>query len=255
MTMECFSLEVVDHVATITMTRPPVNAQNRQFRHECVALFDEMHDRDDVRAIILTGAGRAFSAGADLKERPTAEPGVYPAHNRLVRAAFDSIVECEKPVIAAVNGAAIGAGCVMALCCDILVVSEDAFLSMTEVDVGLAGGVRHTLRHFSPSDARLMIYTARRFTGPELYRMNAASCCVPGTELLATAQKIAAEIAQKVPLAIRAAKKSFATTEEMPLRDGYRFEQSQTVALSRTEDTREAQQAFAEKRVPVFKGR
>ena len=113
MTMECFSLEVVDHVATITMTRPPVNAQNRQFRHECVALFDEMHDREDVRAIILTGAGRAFSAGADLKERPSAEPGVYPAHNRLVRAAFDAIIECEKPVIAAVNGAAIGAGCVI----------------------------------------------------------------------------------------------------------------------------------------------
>ena len=188
MTMECFSLEVVDHVATITMTRPPVNAQNRQFRHECVALFDELHDREDVRAIILTGAGRAFSAGADLKERPSAEPVVYPAHNRLVRAAFDAIIECEKPVIAAVNGAAIGAGCVMALCCDILVVSEDAFLSMTEVDVGLAGGVRHTLRHFSPSDARLMIYTARRFTGPEFYRMNAASYCVPGAQLLATAQ-------------------------------------------------------------------
>ena len=253
--MDCFTLEVADHVATITMSRPPVNAQNRAFRHECVALFDELHDRDDVRAIILTGAGRTFSAGADLKERPTAEPGVYPAHNRLVRAAFDCIIECEKPVIAAVNGAAIGAGCVMALCCDILVVSEDAFLSMTEVDVGMAGGVRHTLRHFSPSDARLMIYTARRMTGAELFRMNAASACVPAAELLPTARAIAAEIAAKVPLAVRAAKRSFATTEEMPLRDGYRFEQGQTVALSRTEDTREAQTAFAEKRRPVFKGR
>ncbi len=255
MTMECFSLEVADFVATITMTRPPVNAQNRLFRQECLALFDELHDRDDVRAIILTGAGRAFSAGADLKERPTGEPGIYPAHNRLVRAAFDCILECEKPVIAAVSGYAIGAGCVMALCCDILVVSEDSFLSMTEVDVGLAGGVRHVLRHLHQSDARLMIYTARRITGPELLRMNAASFCVPGADLLPTARTIAAEIAQKVPLAVRAAKKSFATTEEMPLRDGYRFEQSQTVALSRTEDTREAQKAFAEKRAPVFKGR
>ena len=253
--MECFSLDVADFVATITMSRAPVNAQNRLFRQECIAVFDELHDRDDVRAIILTGAGRAFSAGADLKERPTGEPGIYPAHNRLVRAAFDCILECEKPVIAAVNGAAIGAGCVMALCCDILVVSEDAFLSMTEVDVGLAGGVRHVLRHLHQSDARLMIYTARRITGPELLRMNAASFCVPAAELLPTARGIALEIARKVPLAVRAAKKSFATTEEMPLRDGYRFEQSQTVALSRTEDTREAQKALAEKRTPVFKGR
>ena len=104
-------------------------------------------------------------------------------------------MECEKPVVAAVNGAAIGAGCVLALCCDILVASEDAFLSMTEVDVGLAGGVRHVLRHFGQSDARLMIYTARRITGPELYRMNVVSACVPGAELMGTALGIAREIA------------------------------------------------------------
>lgn len=255
--LEAFTVELTDHVATVTMNRPPVNAQNRRFREEIVRVFDVLHDSPDVRAVVLTGAGRAFSAGADLKERPglADERGAYPRHNRLVRAAFDCVLECEKPVIGAINGAAIGAGCVLALCCDIIVASESAFLSMTEVDVGLAGGVRHVLRHFGQSDARLMIYTARRITGPELLRMNVASACVAPEALLGTAMGIAREIAAKVPLAVRAAKRSFTITEELPLHEGYRYEQSQTVALSTTEDTREAQRAFAEKREPVFTGR
>jgi enoyl-CoA hydratase len=254
--LTCFKVSIADHVATVAMARPPVNAQNPTFREEIVRVFDALHDTAEVRAVVLTGEGRAFSAGADLKERPARDvPGAYPAHNRLVRASFDCVMECEKPVIAAVNGAAIGAGCVLALCCDIIVASEAAFLSMTEVDVGLAGGVKHVRRHFGESDARLMIYTARRVTGPELLRMNVASACVPAAELLPAALGIAAEIAGKVPLAVRAAKRSFNVTEELPLGDGYRFEQSQTVALASSEDTREAQRAFAEKRRPVFTGR
>jgi len=255
--LECYRLELADGVATATISRPPVNAQNRRVREETCRLFDTIHDSPEVRAVVLTGAGRTFSAGADLKERPgmAAQPGAYPAHNRLVRAAFDSLIECDKPIIAAVNGAAIGAGCVLALCADIILVAEDAFMSMTEVDVGLAGGVTHVLRHFGQSDARLMLYTARRITGPELLRMNVASACLPADRLLEAAQGIAREIAAKAPLAVRAAKRSCTLVEDMALHEGYRYEQSQTVALAVTEDTREAQRAFAEKRKPVFKGR
>lgn len=255
--LECFTVDVKDFVATVTMRRPPVNAQNRRLREETMSIFDTLSNRTDVRAVILAAEGKMFSAGADLKERPglAGEAGAYPRHNRIVREAFNSIMECEKPVIAAINGGAIGAGCVMALCCDILVAAEEAYFSMTEVTFGLAGGVRHVRRFFGESDARLLVYTARRITGPELYRMNVVSACVPGGALLETAQGIAREIADKVPLAVRAAKRSFNTTEDMPLDGGYRFEQSQTVALAFTEDTKEAQLAFAERRKPVFKGR
>lgn len=254
---ETLTLEVADYVATVTLNRPPVNAMNLAMRQEIVRAFDELHDRADVRAVVLTAQGKAFCAGADLKERPNiaGEPGAYPRHNRLTRAVFDSVMECGKPVIAAVNGLGIGAGCVLALCADIILVAEDSYLAMTEVDVGLAGGVRHVLRHLGQSDARLMIYTARRFSGPDLLRMGAASLCLPRDVLLAEAQKIGREIAGKVPLAVQAAKKSFQVTEYMPLHEGYRFEQSQTVALASTEDTQEAWKAFAEKRKPVFKGR
>lgn len=255
--LQKFRVEFADHVATVTIAAPPVNAQGHQFRDEIIRVFDVLGLDTEVRAIVITGEGKTFSAGADLSERAAIaeEPGGYARHNRLVRASFDVVMECPKPVIAAVNGAAIGAGCVLALVCDILLVAEEAFLSMTEVDYGLAGGVRHVLRSFSPSDARLMIYTAKRITGPELYRMNVASACLPKDRLLDEAHAIANLIAGKVPLAVVAAKRSFGLTEEMPLRDGYRFEQTQTAALANTEDTREALAAFREKRKPVFVGR
>lgn len=250
---ETLHLEISDFIATITIDRPPVNAQNNRFREELVATIDQLGDRTDVRAIVLTGNGKAFSAGADLSERPKQDPGDYTAHNRRVRASFDCLLECPKPIIAAVNGAAIGAGCVTALCCDIIIASDNAFLQMTEVTVGLAGGVAHVRRHFGESDARLLILTARRIYGPELLRMNVVSACVAPTDLLTTARAIAADIAKASPSAVRAAKKSFQVTEGTSVYDGYRFEQGQTKMLSTSDDTAEAMAAFREKRAPVFK--
>lgn len=253
MELETLKVKIADHIAVITMSRPPVNAQNNKMREDMQTVFDALGDRADVRAILLTGEGKAFSAGADLSERPTQEPGHYTAHNRRVRASFDCILECPKPVIAAVNGAAIGAGCVTALCCDIILAAETAFLAMTEVMVGLAGGVAHVRRHFGESDARLMIMTGRRIYGPELLRMNVVSACAPPADLMAAAFSVAQDIAKASPSAVRAAKKSFAMTENLSLYEGYRFEQSQTKALATSEDTAEAMAAFREKRSPVFR--
>jgi enoyl-CoA hydratase len=254
---ECFRVAVTpDRVATVTMIRAPVNAQNGRFREELMAIFDEMHDRADVGAVVLTGEGRTFSAGADLTDRPDlSKPGAFPRHNRWVREAFYAVTDCDKPVIAAINGPAIGAGFALALSCDIMLAAEDAWVSMTEVDVGLAGGVRHIMQVFSRSDARLMFFTARRVPAAELYRMCVVSAVHPRDRLVAEAQAIAREIAAKSPLSIRTNKRSFNLVEEMSLRDGYRYEQSQTVELSKTEDSQEARAAFREKRKPVFKGR
>ncbi len=234
-------------VAMVTLARPPVNAQHRESRLELISIFDRLGLRDDVRAIVLTGEGKCFSAGADLKERELIEsrPGGFAEHNRIVRASFDVVIECPKPVVGAINGAAIGAGCVLATVCDIVIVSENSFYAMTEVNFGMAGGVRHLLRAFSPTDARLMIYTARRIPGPELYRMNAASQCVPAEQLLPTARGIAEEIASKHAEAVMAAKRSFQFCEEMTLRNGYRFEQTQTAALAQLAETKENFEAFS----------
>ena len=257
MNLETVRLEVADYIATVTMDRPPVNAQNRQAREELIRVFDAISDRDDVRVAILTAAGKVFSAGADVKERVglAKEPGDYIRNNRLVREYFYAISDCTKPVICAANGGAFGAGFALMLACDIMIASEDAYFVIPELDVGLAGGARFLMDHFGKSMARYIYFTGRRIPAAELHRLGVITACVPRDKLMDEAMQIAREIAAKSPVAVREVKRAFNVVEEMPTRDGYRFEQTVTVALSHTEDTREAQRAFMEKRKPVFKGK
>ena len=257
MDLETVKLSISDYVATVAMDRPPVNAQNARMRTELTWVFDSISDRDDVRVAILTGTGNMFSAGADIKERPgvVKEPGDYLRHNRVTRECFYSIKECAKPVIAAVNGPAMGAGYALMVFCDIMLASDNAFVSMPEIDVGLSGGARMLLELFPKSKARRMFFTGCRVPAAELYRLGVIEACVPREQLMDEALAIAREIAAKSPLAMRYAKDDINTIEELSLRDAYRYEQNITIALSKTEDAREAQQAFIERRPPVFKGR
>jgi enoyl-CoA hydratase len=257
MEFELYRLEVADGIATVTFDRPPVNAQNRQSREELIRIMDSLSDREDVRVVILTAAGKLFSAGADVKERVdlVKAPGDYPKHNRLTREFFYAVSDCAKPVIAAVNGPAIGAGFALMLACDIMLATEDAYFVMPEIDVGLAGGARFLMQHLGKSAARKMYFTGRRVPAAELHRLGVIETPLPREQLLPAAMEIAREIAAKSPIAVRQVKRAFNTVEEMPVRDGYRFEQSVTVELSHTEDAKEAQRAFVEKRKPKFKGR
>jgi enoyl-CoA hydratase len=257
MPLQHLKLAVENHVATLALDRPPVNALGRAIREELLATFDELHDRDDVRVVILTANGRTFCAGADIKERTqlTGRPGEYRELNRLVREVFHAVIQCSKPVIAAVNGPALGAGFAIALCCDILLASEDAVFGMPEVDVGLAGGVKFLQRFFTPSQARMLLITGRRVPAAELYRLGVLQACVPADALMPEAGKLAAEIASKSPLAVRMLKQSFNVVENLSLGDGYRIEQDMTIELSKSEDAQEAKRAFVEKRKPAFKGR
>lgn len=250
-------LDVADKVALVTIDNPPVHAQARQLRAEVIHVFDALSDRDDVNAVVLTASGKIFSAGADVKERRTLvkEPGDYIAHNRLTREFFFAVSDCRKPVICAANGPAIGAGFALMLSSDIILASETCWVQMPELDVGLAGGSKLLMEHFSRSMARYMYFTARKISAQELYRLGVISACLPPEKLLDEAMQIAREIAAKAPLAVRWVKRAFNTVEEMPYRDAYRFEQTVTTDLSFTEDTKEAQAAFVEKRKPVFKGR
>ncbi len=250
-------VDVADRVAVVTLNRPPVNAQNAEMRDELTALFDELSDRDDVMAVVLTGSGKVFSAGADIRERPNlgATPGAYGRHNRRVRETHNAISECSKPIIAAVNGAALGAGFGLVMASDIWVASENAYFSMPEINVGLAGGVSFLQRIFGQSRARRMFFTGMQVSAQEMYRLGLIEACLPPDELMPYAMDIARDIASKSPIAVRLAKEAARMTEVMPLRDAYRYEQSNTVALSKTEDAREAQMAFLEKRKPVFVGK
>ena len=256
MLAEVIRFEVADHIAVVTMDRPPVNAQDRQFFEEMMLVFDELSDRKDVRAIVLTGAGRVFSAGRDIKGGPPQrQPGEIWAHSRRARESFHAVLECRKPVIGALNGAALGAGLAVAASCDMLVAADTAVLGLPEIDVGLLGGARHAMRLFGHSRLRRMVLTGYRVAGPELYRLGIVEACVPLAELMPAALAIAREVAAKSLVTSVLAKHALNTIEEMSLRDGYRFEQTMTAELSGSEDAQEAMRAFAEKRPPVFKGR
>src|ERR1700712_4929448 len=162
---------VADYVATVMMDRPPVNAQSDQLRHELIAAFDSFTDRDDVRVAILTGFGKMFSAGADMKSRPTGDtPGEYWAFNRYVREMFNSIHECAKPVIAAVNGPALGAGFGLVAAWDLIMASDNAVFGMPEIDIGLMGGAAMLQQFFGRSRSRRMFFTGWRVPADELYR-------------------------------------------------------------------------------------
>jgi len=198
-----------------------------------------------------------FCAGADLKGRAEIikGPGDLPAHSRRTRECFHSIRECAKPVIAAINGVALGSGLAMVASSDIIVASEKGSLGMPEVDVGLLGGARHAMRLFSHSRLRRMALTGMRIDGAELYRLGVVEACTTPDNLLPTALEIARTIASKSPVSTRMGKHTLNVIEDMSLRDGYRYEQDMTATISKTEDAREAQLAFKEKRAPVFKGR
>jgi enoyl-CoA hydratase len=253
MDLELITIDVADGIAVVTMNNPPVNAQNAQFNVEMAWAFDSISDRRDVRVAVLTGAGKVFSAGADLKSRPDrSKAGERWQHNRRARESYHAIRECTKPVIAAINGAALGAGLAVAASCDILVAADTAVLGLPEIDVGLLGGGKHTQRLFPHSTLRRMMLTGYRVPGPELYRLGVVEACVPKDELMPFAMRIAAEIAGKSPAAIRLAKWTLNTIEDMTLRDGYRYEQNMTTELGEHPDSAEAQAAFREKRKPRF---
>jgi len=250
------NLEVSNHVAVVRLDKPPVNALDRATRRRLIEIFDEVSERTDVRVAILTGTGKFFCSGADLKDRPNAEkPGDFLDHNRWTRETGNAIRECAKPVIAAVNGPALGAGFGLMASCDIFLASEDATFAMPEINVGLAGGVSMLRTMVGRSFTRRMFFTGMKVPAAELYRRGVIDEVVPAEQLMPLALEIAQEIASKAPLAIAYAKQAANMMDLMPQRDGYRFEQNFTMALARTEDAQEARQAFLEKRKPVYKGR
>lgn len=241
-------VEIADYVALVTFDKPPVNAQNFLFSEEIKACFDRLSLDRDVRVAVLTGAGKVFSAGTDLnRSGPVTRDEL-----RSARESFHSIVECKKPVIAALNGAALGSGLTVAASCDILIASERASLGLPEIDVGLMGGGRHAQRLFSHSLLRRMALTGYRVPAAELYRLGIVEACVAPEQLLPTAMNLARQIASKSPLAVQLFKQTLNTIEYMSLRDGYRYEQEMTLEIGKTLDAAEAIKAFAEKRQPVF---
>ena len=257
-------VDIADHIAVVTLDNPPVNAMAADW--DIPAVFDALSDDPDVRVAVLTAAGeRAFCAGADLRARVRerdGDGGDPPARvpsgtgNRRVREMFYSIQECAVPVIGAINGPALGGGLAIAASCDYLIASEKATFGLPEIDVGLLGGARHFMRLLTNWGlVRRLHYTAERLDAHEAHRLGMVVQVVPPDQLMDAALADARLIAAKIPLGVRLAKESLHLIENMDVKNGYRFEQTRTAILTRTEDAAEARRAFMERRPPEFTGR
>jgi enoyl-CoA hydratase len=241
------------HVVVVTLDRPPVNALSRGTRESLLRVFDRLEADDTVRAVVLTARGRIFCAGADIKEKATEAEAVvagdYLRANRLTRDVFFAVLESSKPVIAAVQGAALGAGLVLAACCDMIFADESAVFAMPEIDVGQGGGASFLQRILPPPKIRRMVLTGERVPAAEMYRLGAVEACLSEDELLPAALAVAETIATKSTEAVSRIRSSFAAVETLSLRDGFRLEQVYTTELSRSPAAAAARQAFFDRRL------
>ncbi len=260
--MTDLNVEISDHVATVTLDRPPVNAIGTGTLLEIRDVFTALSADREVRAAIFTAVGtRAFMAGIDLKsvgERDPSEqvPPVYVTDpQRTARDAMWAITDCAVPVIGAINGPALGAGVAFAACCDILLASENATFGTTEINVGLLGASSQLSLLVGRYKAREMFFTGEQVSASELHRLGAVRAVVPADRLMAEARELAAVLAAKSPIALRLAKESMNRVENLPLKDAYRTEQDYTQRLMGFEDSAEARSAFLEKREPEWRWR
>ncbi len=254
------TVEVADHIAVVTLDRPPVNAVDHATLGELADAFTGLNDDRDVRVVIFTAAGdRAFMAGLDLRAEAPGRSGT-PARfvtdpGLVAREPMWAITDCAVPVIGAINGPALGAGLAYAACCDILVAADTATFGTTEINVGLLGASAHLSLLVGRHKAREMFFTGEAVTADELHRLGVVRAVVPRAELMDTARALAATLAAKSPIAMRLAKESMNRVEGLPLKEGYRTEQDYTARLMRFDDAREARAAFLERRDPEWKWR
>jgi enoyl-CoA hydratase len=254
------TISVSDFVATITLDRPPVNAVDR---HALIAIrdaFRSLNDCRDVRAAIFTGAGaRAFIGGADLTSYGVAQE-TEPATETIdmgwvAREALWSVTDCAVPVIAAVNGPAIGAGVAFSACCDMIVAAESATFGTLEINVGLLGASSHLSLMVGRHKAREMFMLGETVDADQLHRLGAIREVVASNKLMDTANELAAKLAAKSPIALRLAKESMNRVEFLPLKEAYRTEQDYTNRLLTFADSAEARAAYLEKRSPTWRWR
>lgn len=256
--LETLRVSVEGGVAVVVVNRPEKrNALNSMVREELIGLLQAFRDHDEARVIVITGAGdKAFIAGADIGEFAERSP----VEQRAVmseRSVFQEITEFPKPVIAMINGFALGGGCELALACDVRIAARSAKLGQPEIKLGIipgGGGTQRLPRLIGTGRALRMILTGEMITGEDAERIGLVDILVDDAELRGKTMELAKAMAAHSPLTLRLAKAAVRAAEEMPMGAGLAYERELFITAFGSDDKREGVAAFLEKRAPKFTG-
>ncbi len=259
MRYETLRVESDAGVALITVDRQEKrNALNATVRAELVAAVTELAEDDDVRVLVITGAGeKAFVAGADIGEFASRTPLEQRAAMAPPRV-FEALAECPKPVIAMINGFALGGGCELALACDLRIAADSARLGQPEINLGIipgGGGTQRLPRIVGTGQAMRLILTGELIDAAEALRIGLVDVVYPAAELRDRVLELAGIMARRSPVALAAAKAAVRAASEMPLAAGLAYEKELFVTCFASDDRSEGVAAFLEKREPRFHGR
>ena len=251
-------LEIRGPVGVITLNRPEaLNALSTELMDALTAALRQCESNADVGCMVLTGKGRAFAAGADIKEMANKTYADAYSEDFITRN-WEEATRCRKPIIAAVNGLALGGGCELAMMCDFILCADTARFGQPEVRVGVmpgAGGTQRLSRSIGKSKAMEMCLTGRMMLADEAERCGLVSRIIPADELLEEAIRVATQIAEFSRPMIMMTKEALNRSFEVPLTEGVRFERRLSHTTFALEDHKEGAAAFAEKRKPIFRHR
>ncbi|HAV78368.1 MAG TPA: enoyl-CoA hydratase [Anaerolineae bacterium] len=248
-------VETRGRAGLITFNRPSaLNAFNHQLMSEVMDALADFDKDDNIGAMVITGNEKAFAAGADIKEMAGKSAQEMKDADHV--AVYDRIRSVEKPVIAAVSGWALGAGCEVALSCDMIIASNSSKFGLPEVTIGVipgAGGTQRLIRTVGKALAMEMIINNRTITAEEAYQFGMVNRVVPVSDYLKDALNLADQIGSRAPMAVRAAKKMINASYDLSLTDGLALEKKVFYDLFGTDEQKEGMQAFVEKRRPKWK--
>lgn len=259
MAFQNLTFSVADRIATLTVNRPDkLNALNDATIAEIGHAIDEIRLDENVAGVIVTGAGRAFVAGADISELASQTPVLAKARSRAGQDVFRRIETCPKPVIAAVNGFALGGGCELAMACHIRIASEGSKFGQPESKLGILpgfGGSQRLARLVGKGRAIQLLLTGEMIDAAEAYRIGLVNRVVHAAELMGSAREMMKQIFTNGPLAVALCIEAVDRGLEMSLDEGLILEANHFGLLAATEDMREGMRAFLDKRTAAFKGR
>jgi enoyl-CoA hydratase len=259
---EAILYDKTNHAAWITLNRPDVrNAQSPLLREELIAALERARDDDDVYVIIITGAGEAFSGGGDISgfpQNPVEFMEKIGLQIKGKRRPIEVTRDIPKPIIAMVNGLALGAGCELAMACDIIIASDNAKFGQPEISVGLipgGGGTQVLPRLVGEKKAKELVFTGDIIKADEALRIGLVNKVVPKDKLRESVDELVDKLVKKSPLMLKFAKMSINKIFETPLSVGLAYESNMCALCFGTEDIKEGRKAFLEKRPPEYKGK